>query len=136
MNKQSNILGFSLVKVVTEQFSIIDENPEIESQIQLYTNFKFSVNPNDNVVKVNFLTRFICSERPFLQVEAGVYYRLSEETWNAFLESTNTAIKFPRRFACHLAMLTVGTTRGILHAKTEGTCLNKFVLPTIDVTKK
>ena len=31
--------------------------------------------------------------------------------------------------------MTIGTTRGILHAKTEGTCFNKYVLPTINVTE-
>jgi hypothetical protein len=32
-------------------------------------------------------------------------------------------------------MLTIGTSRGILHAKTEGTEFNKFILPTINVNQ-
>jgi len=32
------------------------------------------------------------------------------------------------------AMLTAGALRRILHAKTEGTSFNKYVLPTINVT--
>jgi len=31
--------------------------------------------------------------------------------------------------------LTVGTVRGILHTKTEGTNFNGFVIPTINVTE-
>jgi hypothetical protein len=30
-------------------------------------------------------------------------------------------------------MLTVGTARGVLHAKTENTKYNRYVLPTINV---
>lgn len=50
-----------------------------------------------------------------------------------FNSVTNTLV-IPKGFLRHLAMLTVGTSRGILHAKTEGTCFNKYVLPTINVT--
>ena len=35
----------------------------------------------------------------------------------------------------HLSVITVGTARGVLHAKTENTPFNKFVLPTINVTE-
>ncbi len=51
-----------------------------------------------------------------------------------FKSDINTLI-VPKGLLCHLAMLTVGTSRGILHAKTEGTCFNKYVLPTINVTE-
>jgi hypothetical protein len=46
--------------------------------------------------------------------------------------NTKTII-LPKGFVRHLAVLTVGTVRGILHTKTEGTDSNKFVLPTINV---
>lgn len=35
--------------------------------------------------------------------------------------------------ATHFAVLTVGSARGILHAKTEGTVYNQYLLPTIDI---
>lgn len=35
----------------------------------------------------------------------------------------------------HLTTIMVGTARGILHAKTENTLFNQFLLPTIDVTE-
>lgn len=35
--------------------------------------------------------------------------------------------------ATHFAVLTVGSARGILHAKTEGTIYNQYLLPTIDI---
>lgn len=51
------------------------------------------------------------------------------------LEAESKTLTVPKGFLCHLAMLTVGTSRGILHAKTEGTCFNKYVLPVINVTE-
>jgi hypothetical protein len=35
----------------------------------------------------------------------------------------------------HLTMITVSSVRGVLHAKTEGTIFNKYLLPTLDVTE-
>ena len=35
----------------------------------------------------------------------------------------------------HLIVLTIGTVRGILHAKTEGTKYNSYILPTINVAE-
>jgi hypothetical protein len=42
-------------------------------------------------------------------------------------------ITFPQNFVCHMAMLTVGTSRGILHSKTENTIFNSYILPTTNV---
>ena len=41
----------------------------------------------------------------------------------------------PKGFLQHMGMLTVGTSRGILHAKTENTNLNQFHIPTVNVAE-
>ena len=35
----------------------------------------------------------------------------------------------------HITMISISSVRGVLHAKTEGTEFNKYLLPTLDVTK-
>ena len=44
-------------------------------------------------------------------------------------------VSFPKGFMAHLAVITVGTTRGVLHAKTENSKFNKYFLPTINVNE-
>lgn len=44
------------------------------------------------------------------------------------------SIMVPKSLLTHFAVLTVGTTRGILHAKTENTRLNHFSLPPVNVS--
>ncbi len=39
----------------------------------------------------------------------------------------------PKNFAQHIGVITVGTARGILHTKTEGTILNSLIIPSINV---
>jgi len=53
-------------------------------------------------------------------------------------DSINTELKsiiLPVSLITHMAVLTVGTARGILHSKTENTKFNKYLLPTINVTE-
>jgi hypothetical protein len=42
-------------------------------------------------------------------------------------------LTIPKGFLAHLAMISVGTARGILHCKTENTIFNNFVLPLVNV---
>ena len=39
----------------------------------------------------------------------------------------------PKGFLAHLAMITTGTSRGVLFAKTEATPFSKFIVPTLNV---
>ncbi|NOQ75958.1 MAG: hypothetical protein GQ574_28385 [Crocinitomix sp.] len=56
---------------------------------------------------------------------------VSDETW--LLLTDEQELVFPKGFIRHLSVICVGTARGILHAKTEGTKFNEFILPTINV---
>ncbi|MPN63841.1 hypothetical protein SDC9_211608 [bioreactor metagenome] len=48
---------------------------------------------------------------------------------------SNNVLLVPKNFMQHLAVITIGTARGILHAKTENTPFNQYVLPTINVSE-
>jgi hypothetical protein len=56
-----------------------------------------------------------------------------EENWNTYYNPEKQSVLLPANFARHLAMITVGTTRGVLHAKTEKTEFSKFIIPTINL---
>ena len=49
------------------------------------------------------------------------------------LKTEENKIKLPKGFLSHLATISMGTTRGILHTKTENTIFNHFTLPLINV---
>jgi hypothetical protein len=78
---------------------------------------------------------FESNKNRFLSIEASCQFKITEDAWSNFLDQDTNTLKVSKGFLSHLAVLTIGTTRGILHAKTEGTCFNKYVLPTINVTE-
>ena len=63
----------------------------------------------------------------------AVFFCIEPNDWDTFINEV--AIIVPKSVITHFCVLTVGTVRGILHSKTEGTNYNGFVVPTINVTE-
>ncbi|NDW12621.1 hypothetical protein D0T50_06925 [Bacteroides sp. 214] len=77
---------------------------------------------------------FIQAGNPFLQLKVACYFSVQPTQWKEYIQKESQSIVFPKGFTDHLLMLATGTLRGILHAKTENTIFNQFILPTINVT--
>lgn len=128
-----NEIGFALKKITTEQFAILDENITDLSNIQLNSSIKFGINREDKFVAVFPLFKFQVENIPFLVIEIACHFKIEEASWDSF--KSEKEIVFPKGLMIHLAVLAVGTTRGVLHAKTEKTSLNNFIIPTINVNR-
>ena len=135
MEKQARSIGFSLKRVTTEQFAIIEEGFDEKGKIRLKTSMRFAADDKQKYIAVFTSFIFDSNNEPFLLVEASCHFSIKDDAWNEMYDANLNTLTVPKGFLCHLAMLTVGTSRGILHSKTEGTCFNKYVLPTINVTK-
>ncbi len=135
MEKKAINIEFALIRITTEQFAIIEEDFIKDSQIRLATNFRFAAERKKQMVAVFTAFKLEANEKPFLIVEGGCHFKIKEDAWMPLFDKKANNITFPKEFIQHLTMLTVGTTRGILHAKTENTCYNKYLLPTINVTE-
>jgi hypothetical protein len=135
METKPTPIEFALLRIVTEQFATLEENFVEKEDINLGVNIKFGVDAPQRAITVRVFIRFEIKSQPFLLLEAGCIFGVSPESWQSFIQSENKAILIPEGFLTHLSVITMGTCRGILHAKTEGTGYNKFLLPTINVTE-
>lgn len=72
-------------------------------------------------------------QKVFIKIQVSCHFNIEPDTWTSFLKDSNVVV--PKNFISHLTILTIGTSRGILHAKTEGTEFNQFILPTINVNQ-
>lgn len=135
METPNKSIGFSLKRVSTEQFAIIEDGFNEKGKIRLNTSLRFAADDVQKYVAVFTSFVFDSNSKPFLIIEASCHFSVTESAWADMLNSETNSLVVSKGFLCHLAMLTVGTSRGILHAKTEGTCFNKYVLPTINVTE-
>jgi hypothetical protein len=122
---------FLIKKVVTEQFAIIEEAYDENKDVNLDANLRFGFNSKNKAVGVFGIFQFEQKKIPFLKIEVSCHFSIAQSSWDNLMQGET--VVFPKDFMHHLGMITVGTARGVLHSKTEGSGFNKFVLPTINV---
>lgn len=135
MTNQKSDIGFSLLKITTEQFATIEEGFNDKGTIRVSTSLKYGADDQNKLIAVFASFIFDSNQKPFIIVEASCQFKVKTEAWISMYKSEEKSILVPKGFLSHLAVITVGATRGILHSKTEGTCFNKYVLPTINVSE-
>lgn len=126
---------FRLIGLSTEQFAIIEENYNEDGEIEMEIGIKHGLDIEKNGFTVLFVLKFIADKKVFLKLEVGGHFNIEMEAWKSFINENETTIVFPKQLIQHLTVITVGTSRGILHAKTENTPMQNLLLPTIDLTK-
>jgi hypothetical protein len=131
-NKDKNI-EFSIKNINTEQFALFEENRFDNGKINLETNLSYGLNvvERDFIISIKFT--FEMKKKPFMSIQVNCNFEIGLESFNDLI--TDNKIIVPNWFIAHMAMITVGTSRGILHSKTEGTIFNKYILPTINVAQ-
>lgn len=127
-------IGFALNKITTEQFAVIEDNfPQDENEIGIGINFRFTASKSQKMLGVFTTCTFQVEEKQFLVVEASCHFKIKPQDWENLLNNENNELTVPKGLLVHLATITVGTTRGILHAKTGNTSFSKYHLPIVNV---
>ena len=133
MEKEKNKIDFSLLGIKTEQFALEEENYSSKGKTGLSTSLQFKFEPSDKQIGVFSTFKFLQSKKIFIKIEVSCHFKLGDGSWNAFVQLEESKLVIPKDFLTHLAMITVGTTRGVLFSKTEGTIFSKHIIPTVNV---
>lgn len=132
MSHPTEKLGFIILDIKTVQFSIISEHFNSEEETELITDLQFKFNLKDKQIAVFLGFEFVQHSTPFIKIQVKCLFQVEPNSWSSF--ENDSKMRIPKGFLVHLAMISTGTTRGILFAKTEGTLFSKFIIPTIDLT--
>jgi hypothetical protein len=133
MGTENKSVKFALIKINTDQFAIIESAYKKDNEVNLKIGLQFGANRENKIISVKVSIQFEQEDIPFLIIEASCFFGIEPTDWDTFIQET--AIVVPKSVITHFCVLTVGTVRGILHSKTEGTNYNGFVVPTINVTE-
>ena len=128
-------VGFQLQNIKTEQFATIKEAYKEDSQISIKIGFNFGIFEEEKGLSCTAHVEFQSDERPFIIGEVRCDFGIQPETWDELIDSAKNQITFPGHFLQHMAVLTTGTARGVLHAKTEDTPFSNMLMPTLNITK-
>jgi hypothetical protein len=135
MKKDNNQVGFALQGIRTEQFAIFEENFANKKETDLGTELQFKIDQENKQIGVFLGFEFIQGKKVFLKIQVSCHFKIVENSWINFIQKEKSKIVVPKGFLAHLAMITTGTTRGVLFAKTESTPLSKFIVPTLNVAE-
>jgi hypothetical protein len=102
--------------------------------ISINTGLRFRANKEKNLIGSFVKVQFEQEQKPFLIIEICCHFQIDQKAWE-FFKTEDSKVVIPRGFITHLAMLSTGTARGVLHSKTEGTQFNHFHLPIINVAE-
>jgi len=135
--KDENLsIEFQLAGINTEQFAILEEIYQPESEVNINVSLQFSVHPQKKGIGVHFGIQFKHGKEVFLLLKTACFFEVKSDNWIVLLNDKKKAIILPKDFASHLSVITVGTTRGILYEKLkEEPSFDQFILPTINVSR-
>lgn len=120
-------------RIRVDQFAILTDSIPPED-LSLGFAISFGVAPSIHEVCTTVRFDISHAESPLLILELSCFFEIREEDWNKFKQDNKVII--PKELLAHFGVHTIGTARGILHCKTEGTQLNAFILPPINVSER
>ncbi|MCF8365096.1 MAG: hypothetical protein K9H16_04905 [Bacteroidales bacterium] len=131
---KKNEVGFILRKISTEQFATIEIDLSEKENVQLGFSVNFGINEENRIIACSTRFEFLAKNSPFILIHIKCEFDIEPKAWENYKNIELKKISFPKGFMSHLAVITVGAARGVLHAKTENTKFNQYLLPTINVT--
>lgn len=134
MSKNELPIKFTLVNIEEKQFASFENVLEKESPIEQEVGFGFGVDIDQQVIGVT-MDFMLCKQKsPLLKQTLSCYFKIEPQDFEKQLNKGNSIV-LPCGFGKHLAMITVGTTRGVLFSNTSNTAFNQFILGLINVDK-
>lgn len=131
--KKGNAIGCRLVQINTRQFATFGDPPLPEATINENIEFAFGALEEEKVIGCLFHYTLLVEDRVFLTIEASCDFIVNDDSWQQLTNKPKAELKLNKAYALLLADITVGTTRGILHSKTENTPFNKYPVGVIDL---
>lgn len=129
-------IQFQIAKINTVQFATVESAyPEVPgTKVETTSRLYFNIDHTNKYIRCGIDIGFENEKAPFIILDVNCEFSIAQESWQSCLIEDNK-IEFEKGFVQHLAVLTIGTARGVLHAKTENTKFNKYLLPTLNLTE-
>lgn len=121
-------INYRLVNITTEEFNTI-EILQDNGTLDLNFDFQFGVNNEKRFVKTISKFVFQLDKQEVLRIAVACEFEFDQEGWDFFIKGDKLIL--PQGLLTQLALFTMNTARGVLHAKTEGHKYNKLVIPMV-----
>lgn len=131
--QKENSIAFELRQIETNQFATFGDGKSNPDQLTEQVQFSFGAILEEQIIACIFTYTLKMDEQPFLMIELTCSFYVAEKYWNKLLDLKKQELVLPKSFAQHVANITVGTARGVLHTKTERTLFNQYPVALINL---
>lgn len=128
--KKMNI-PYRINQIRTAQFAIFPNKYVNGDDVSVNANFNFAVSSDLTTIRCISSFTYSQNDNLLLTTEIQCFFGISPEG----IEELSKEERVPVEFLRYMATIVTGTTRGIIHAKTENTVLNSTVLPPINLVE-
>ncbi len=122
-------IPYNISHIETVQFAIFPDNFINGQEVLINTNCGYNVRSDLNQVRNVISVNYTQNEKLLMVVQLACYYDIAPEG----VEAIKAEGKIPIDFLRYMGSISVGTIRGVIHAKTEGTVLNPVVMPPVNL---
>jgi len=123
------MIPYRISHIETKQFAIFPDKFINGDIVNINTKYNFNLRSDCAQVRCASTIQFVQKEQLILVLEIVCYFDIALEGVEFIKEQNNVPVEFLR----YMATIVIGTARGVIHAKTEGTVLNSVVLPPINL---
>lgn len=121
-----------MFRINVPQFAILKESMPA-GNINLNTQLEFGYIADARRVSCEMKFDFSSEETAFITMILRCEFEVFKDDWDAFIKESTLTI--PKSVLELFAVHTVGTARGIMFCRTEGTPFNYIIIPPINVSE-
>lgn len=127
----SQVIPFRIFKIANDPIELHADLWDAHKDVEFGAEFSFSGDWEKRLIACRSSYTFRQVDTILSSLTAYCYFEIATEYLDNNL--VDGKIVIGKEFLRYLATISVGTARGIQHAKTQGTVLNDFVIPPINL---
>lgn len=117
-------------RITVDQFAILADS--IPEHVSMNMSYRFKYAENGRKVAVEVIFTFLNESVKLMTLQLTCEYEIQEEDYKAFI--ADKVVTIPKDLLEYFVVHTIGTARGVMHCKTEGTPFNGIIIPPINVS--
>lgn len=123
-----NNIQYRFIKMDLTQFSPDWDRYDSKNQrVRIDSNFTFSFNKKESVLRCSTKLHFIQGDLTFLESELQTFYEIAKDSIEGLTK--DNVITIPKGLLCQFASLAYGSFRGVIYMKSINTAISNIVLP-------
>jgi hypothetical protein len=126
-------IPYRIIQIVTRKF---EQHPDLlvgGSNAQVVSEYNFAVSVAEHRIRCISKFVFLQGENTLLELELVCIFDVEHGAFNDLKKEGELIV--PVEFLRYMATICVGTARGDIHARTEGTTLSNIILPPINLVE-